>query len=82
MLRRLLPERAAIIATAISHHPIQSESVDYVGRAASCWPGCLCLHAVELWKAALWRRWVRAALLAKEECAAFPLFLAGSSGAW
>ena len=78
-LRRLLPGRAAWIAAAIfALHPLQSEAVDYV------WARSIVLAAACSF-AALWQ-WMEGhpwralgcfflALLAKEECAAFPLVL-------
>ena len=80
-LRRLLPERAALIAGLIfAMHPIQSEAVNYV------WARSIVLATLFLpWRAVAVARGpsvgrarvVRApALLAKEECAAFPLVLA------
>jgi protein O-mannosyl-transferase len=78
--RRLLPERAALIAGILfAIHPLQSEAVNYI------WARSIMLAAVGCF-AALWQ-WMEGrpwralacfalALLAKEECAAFPLFLA------
>src|SRR5882724_2303225 len=78
-LRRLLPERAALIAAALfAIHPVQSESVDYVWARSIVLAALLCFAS--LWNWLEGRRWVAVgwfalALLAKEECAAFPLFL-------
>ena len=79
-LRRLLPERAALVAAALfAVHPLQAEAVDYVwGRsivlaALLCFAALLCWITGRPWAAVAW---FAAALLAKEECAAFPLVLA------
>jgi tetratricopeptide (TPR) repeat protein len=79
-LRRLLPERAAWIATAIfAIAPIQSEAVDYIWARSILLATLLCLAALHEWlNGRPWIAvlWFALALLAKEECAAFPLFLA------
>lgn len=78
-LRRLIPERAAFIAAAIfAMHPLQAEAVDYIWARSIVLAALLCL--VSLWNWLAGRPWVAVAwfllaLLAKEECAAFPLFL-------
>jgi tetratricopeptide (TPR) repeat protein len=79
-LRRLLPERAALVAAALfAVHPLQAEAVDYVwGRsivlaALLCFAALVCWITDRPWAAVAW---FAAALLAKEECAAFPLVLA------
>jgi len=79
-LRRLLPERAALVAAALfAVHPLQAEAVNYVwGRsivlaALLCFAALLCWITGRPWAAVAW---FAAALLAKEECAAFPLVLA------
>src|SRR5271157_3941432 len=79
-LRRLLPERAALAAAALfAVHPLQAEAVDYVwGRsivlaALLSFAALLCWITGRPWTAVAW---FAAALLAKEECAAFPLVLA------
>jgi hypothetical protein len=83
-LRRLGPEgtpgRAALVAAAVfAVHPLQAEAVDYVwGRsivlaALLCFAALLCWITGRPWAAVAW---FAAALLAKEECAAFPLVLA------
>jgi tetratricopeptide (TPR) repeat protein len=79
-LRRLVPERAALVAAAIfAIHPIQSEAVDYVWARSIVLAALLCFAS--LWNWLEGRRWVAVgwfalALLAKEECAAFPVFVA------
>jgi len=79
-LRRLLPERAALVAAALfAVHPLQAEAVDYVWGRSIVLAALFCLAALLCWITD--RPWAAvacfaAALLAKEECAAFPLVLA------
>jgi tetratricopeptide (TPR) repeat protein len=79
-LRRLLPERAALVAAALfAVHPLQAEAVDYVWGRSIVLAALLCFAALLCWITD--RPWAAvacfaAALLAKEECAAFPLVLA------
>jgi tetratricopeptide (TPR) repeat protein len=78
-LRRLLPERAALAAAALfAVHPLQAEAVDYVWGRGIVLAALLSLAALLCWLTG--RPWAAvacfaAALLAKEECAAFPLLL-------
>jgi hypothetical protein len=78
-LRRLIDERAAFFGALIfAVHPIQAESVDYVWARPILLATLLCLASLSAWLDG--RRWVAVAwfaiaLLAKEECAAFPLVL-------
>src|ERR1035437_2169144 len=78
-LRRLLPERAALIAGMLfALHPMQSEAVNYVWARGIVLAAIFCFGALWQWLdgrpwAAL--AWFALALLAKEECAAFPLLL-------
>ena len=78
-LRRLLPERAALIAGLLfALHPMQSEAVDYVWARSIVLAGLGCFGALWQWlDGRPWRAlaWFAVALLAKEECAAFPLLL-------
>ncbi len=78
-LRRLLSERAALIAAAIfAVHPIQAEPVNYIWARSIVLAALLCLASLYEWIAGRrWQAvaWFAAALLAKEECAAFPLVL-------
>jgi tetratricopeptide (TPR) repeat protein len=78
-LRRLLPERAALAAAAIfALHPIQAEAVDYIWARGIVLATLLCLAAMWEWlNERHWTAvaWFAAALLAKEEVAAFPLVL-------
>jgi hypothetical protein len=78
-LRRLISPKAAWWAAAIfAVHPIQAEAVDYVwGRsivlaAALCFASLLAWITGQRWAAVAW---FAAALLAKEEVAAFPLLV-------
>ncbi len=78
-LGRILPRPAALIAAALfALHPVQTEAVVYVFARATLLMTFFCLASLALWVAG--RHWLAAALfapalLAKEECAAFPLFL-------
>jgi len=78
-LRRLLPERAALVAAALfAVHPIQAEAVNYVWGRSIVLAALLSFAALLAWITG--RRWAAvawfaAALLAKEECAALPLVL-------
>jgi protein O-mannosyl-transferase len=78
-LRRILPERSAWFAVAIfAVHPLQAESVDYIWGRSIVLAGVLCLASLLAWlRGARWVAvgWFVAALLAKEEVAAFPLVL-------
>src|SRR5258708_25269807 len=79
VLSRWLPAAAVLIATAIfAVHPFQAELVNYVFARSSELATVLCLAALASWSRE--RRWWAAAwfalaLLAKEECVAFPVFL-------
>jgi tetratricopeptide (TPR) repeat protein len=79
-LRRLLPERTAWIAAALfAIAPIQSEAVNYIWARSILLATLLCLAALREWiagRAWIALVWFALALLAKEECAAFPLVLA------
>ena len=78
-LRRLLPAKAALFAAALfAVHPLQAESVDYAWGRSIVLAAALCFAAFTAWLEE--RRWLAVllfvlALLAKEECAAFPLAL-------
>ena len=80
VLRRIIDPRAALLAAAIfAVHPLQAEAVNYVWARGTLLMTVLCLFSLRYWIA---RRYAIAvlsfalALLAKEECAAFPIFLA------
>jgi tetratricopeptide (TPR) repeat protein len=76
-LRRLMPETAALAAAAIfALHPIQAEAVNYVWARSIVLATLLCLASLLEWiEGRYWIAvaWFAAALLAKEEVAAFPL---------
>ncbi len=78
-LRRLLPARAALIAAFVfAVHPAQTEAVVYVFARSTLLSSCLTFAALLSWLKG--RHWLAvvgfaAALLAKEEIAAFPVFL-------
>lgn len=80
ILRRLLGPHVALVAGVLfAVHPIQTEAVVYVYQRGTLLATLLCLAAWRSWLSDRpWRAvaWFGAALLAKEECAAFPLFLA------
>ncbi len=78
-LSRLLPERAAFVGSLVfAVHPVQAEAVNYIFARSTLLDTVLCLVALVLWVHG--RYWwavlaFAAALLAKEECVAFPAFL-------
>jgi len=78
-MRLLISERAAWIAAAIfAVHPLQAEPVNYIFARSTTLATLLCLAALFSW--ARGRRWwavvwFGVALLAKEECVAFPVLL-------
>ncbi len=78
-LRRLIPGQAAAIAAFVfAVHPAQTEAVAYVFARSTLLCTLLCLASLLPWtRGSRW--WAAAAfgaaLLAKEECAAFPAFL-------
>jgi hypothetical protein len=78
-LKRWLPLKAVLIATAIlAVHPFQAEPVNYVFARSTTLATVLCLGAFASWsrKRYWWAvAWFALALLAKEECVAFPVFL-------
>ncbi|MCX6627535.1 MAG: tetratricopeptide repeat protein [Candidatus Solibacter sp.] len=78
-LRRLLPERTALIAGVLfAMHPMQSEAVNYVWARSIVLAALFCFAALWQWlEGRPWvaLAWFALALLAKEECAAFPLLL-------
>lgn len=79
-LRSLLPAHAVTAATAIfALHPLQTEAVSYVFARATLLMALFCLLSLWDWgRRNHWRAvlWFAFALLAKEECVAFPLLLA------
>ncbi|HCC57726.1 MAG TPA: hypothetical protein DEQ47_10780 [Solibacterales bacterium] len=79
ILREAIGAKAAWIAALIvAVHPVQAEAVAYVFSRGSLLSALLCLAAWWAWRRE--RAWLALAcfglaLCAKEECAAFPLFL-------
>jgi tetratricopeptide (TPR) repeat protein len=78
-LRKLIPGTGALIATALfAIHPIQTEPVVYIYARATLLMSLFCILSLRSWVAGRhWPAagWFAVALLAKEECVAFPLFL-------
>jgi hypothetical protein len=78
-LKRIISSQAAFIAAAIfAVHPFQAEPVNYIFARSTLLATILCLAALASWvRGRVW--WATAlfagALLAKEECVAFPVFL-------
>ncbi len=79
VLKRLMPANAAFVATAVfAVHPIQTEAVAYIFARGTLLSTFFCLLSLRDWTAGRhWRAvpWFAIALLAKEECVAFPVFL-------
>jgi tetratricopeptide (TPR) repeat protein len=78
-LKRIISTQAAFIAAAIfAVHPFQAEPVNYIFARSTLLATVLCLAALTSWvRGRVWwaAAWFAAALLAKEECVAFPAFL-------
>ena len=78
-LQRLVASKVAWIAAAIfALHPFQAEPVNYVFARSTLLATALCLASLASWtRGRRWWAvlWFGAALLAKEECVAFPLFM-------
>ena len=78
-LLRILPRSAAWIAAFVfSIHPAQTEAVVYVWARGSLLAAFFCVLSFRQWlhgRHWLAAAWFLPALLAKEECAAFPVFL-------
>jgi protein O-mannosyl-transferase len=78
-LRRLVPPEAAFIAAAIfAVHPIQAEAVDYIWGRSIVLAAVFCFASLLEWtRGRPWSAvaWFAAALLSKEEVAAFPVAL-------
>ncbi len=79
VLRRLMSPKAAWIAAAIfAVHPFQAEPVNYIFARSITLATVLCLASLASWIAGhrWWAvAWFGGALLAKEECVAFPALL-------
>ena len=79
VLRRILGSRAGWIAAALfAVHPTVTEPVAYISARGTLLATLFCLLSLGCWLRS--RPWIAvalfaAALLAKEECAAFPVFL-------
>jgi tetratricopeptide (TPR) repeat protein len=79
-LRRIIPPQAAMLAVFIfAVHPLQVEAVAYIFARSTLLATLFCLLSLNLWLRD--RPWLAVAafalaLLAKEECAAFPVALA------
>lgn len=78
-LKRLVSENVAFVAALIfAIHPIQTEAVSYIFARSTLLMTVFCLLSFRDWLRGFhWRAtlWFAVALLAKEECVAFPLFL-------
>ena len=78
-LRRLVPERAALLAAALfAVHPLNAEAVNYIFARSTLLCTLLSLAAMRSWvNNRPWHAvaWFAGALLAKEECVTLPLFL-------
>jgi hypothetical protein len=78
-LARFVGGRAALIAAAVfAFHPIQTEPIEYVFARAIVLATIFCLLSMRSWRdGRYWAAagWFTLALLSKEECVAFPLFL-------
>ena len=79
VLKRLISPKAAWIAAAIfAVHPFQAEPVNYIFARSITLATVLCLASLASWIAGhrWWAvAWFGGALLAKEECVAFPALL-------
>jgi protein O-mannosyl-transferase len=78
-LGRYVPPTARLISVAIfAVHPFQAEPVNYIYARSALLAMVLCLASLRSWSRGhrWWAvAWFAAALLAKEECVAFPVFL-------
>jgi tetratricopeptide (TPR) repeat protein len=78
-LSRIVPREQAVVAAFVfALHPIQTEPVLYVFARGTLLAALLCLLSLRAWtRGGYWPAvaWFGFALLAKEECAAFPAFL-------
>lgn len=79
ILRKYAPDQGAAAGAALfALHPLQAEAVNYVFARGTLLAAFFCLLAWREWERDRGRRatgWFALALLAKEECVAFPLFL-------
>jgi len=78
-LARMLPRRTAFVASLLfALHPMQTQAVVYVFARGIILATLFCLLSLRSWvRGRHWlaATWFAIALLAKEECAAFPLLL-------
>jgi protein O-mannosyl-transferase len=78
-LGRIVSREARVIAVAIfAVHPFQTDPVNYIFARSTLLATLLCIAALLSWtrEHRWWAvAWFAAALLAKEECVAFPVFL-------
>ncbi len=78
-LRRLIPERAALLAAALfAVHPLNAEAVNYIHARGALLCAFLSLASLRSWLGG--RRWpavawFAGALLASNQCLTFPLFI-------
>ena len=76
---RLIPRSVAVVAAFFfALHPIQTEAVVYIFARSTLLCTLFCLLSLNAWLGGrhwLGTLWFGVALLAKEECAAFPVFL-------
>jgi hypothetical protein len=79
VLRRLISQRAALISTTIfALHPLVTEPVSYVFARGTLLATVFSLLAIRSWiadRTGAATGWFLVAMLAKEECAALPVFL-------
>lgn len=79
-LQPLMPKWPAFLAAAIfAVHPFQAEPVNYIFARSTLLESVCCLAAMLAWtRERHWFAvaWFGAALLSKEECVSFPIFLA------
>lgn len=79
ILVRIVGERPALIAAAIfALHPLQTEAVVYIFARATLVSTLFCLISMRSWlDGRYWSSagWFALALLGKEECVTFPIFL-------
>ena len=79
LIARVAGAKPAYIGAALfALHPIQAEPVNYVFERATLLAAVFCLLSAHSWLDGAWQRSIGFfifALLSKEECVAFPLFL-------
>jgi hypothetical protein len=78
ILSRLAPAAALLATLLFAVHPVQAEPVNYIFARSTLLMSSFCLMALWDWiREHRWRAvlWFGLAVLAKEECVTFPLFL-------